>query len=149
MSIKTVSLYVFIILLFGCSSIHKSYKSKTDGSNGKFDSTNHNYNLDYQGKGSLDYRGELVLFFFTWINLEKVVSIVLKDSFRLHEVLINLDKKNVSVEFKKNTSSNLPIVLDSFQDSMLAKKILGEALLWINRSIDFEVVNSTGDYLCF
>ena len=149
MSIKTVGLYVFITLLLGCSSLHKSYKSKTDGSKAEFDSTNHIYNSDYQGKGSINYRGELVLFLFTWINREKAISIVLKDSFKLNEVLIILDKKNASVELKKITSSNLPIVLDSFKDNMLAKKILGEALFWINRSIDFEVENSTGDHLCF
>ena len=148
MSIKTVSLYVFIILLLGCSSIHKSYKPKNDISKKEFDSTNYNYNLDYQGKGSINYRGELALFIFTWINREKVTSIVLNDSFKLNEVLIILDKKNVSVELKKITSSNLPIVLDSFKDNMLAKKILREALLWINRSIDFKVANSTGDYFC-
>ena len=148
MSIKTVSLYVFIILLLGCSSIHKSYKSKNDVSKKEFDSTNYNYNLDYQGKGSINYRGELALFIFTWINREKVISIVLNDSFKLNEVLIILDKKNVSVELKKITSSNLPIVLDSFKDNMLAKKILREALLWINRSIDFKVANGTGDYFC-
>ena len=93
MSIKTVGLYVFITLLLGCSSLHKSYKSKTDGSKAEFDSTNHKYNSDYQGKGSINYRGELVLFLFTWINREKAISIVLKDSFKLNEVLIILDKK--------------------------------------------------------
>ena len=115
MSIKTVSLYVFIILLLGCSSIHKSYKSEYNVSKKEFDSTNYNNNLDYQGKGSINYRGELVLFLFTWINREKAISIVLKDSFKLNEVLIILDKKNASVELKKITSSNLPIVLDSFK----------------------------------
>ena len=125
----------------------KAINQKNDISKKEFDSTNYNYNLDYQGKGSINYRGELALFIFTWINREKVISIVLNDSFKLNEVLIILDKKNVSVELKI-TSSNLPIVLDSFKDNMLAKKILREALLWINRSIDFKVANGTGDYFC-
>lgn len=149
MSIRIFGLYVFIVLFLGCSSIHKSYKSKNNFYKEGFDSITHNYNLDYHGKGSINYRGDLFIFLVTWISREKVISIVLKDPLKINEVLIILDKKNLSVELKNITSSNLSIVLESFKGNLLAKKILGEVLLWINNSIDFEVANSSEDYSCY
>ena len=149
MSIRTASLCVIIVFFSGCSSINDNYKLKNDVSKEVFDLTSYNYNLDYHGKGSINYRGELILFLFTWINREKLISIVITDPFKINEVLIILDKKNVFVESKRFTSSNSSIVLDSFKDNLFAKKILGEVLLWIKKSIDFEAADSSEDNSCY
>ena len=124
MSIKTVSLYVQY-----CFSDAHPFTKAINQNDIKKELTQLTIYNSTTKVSSINYCGVSTL--FAWINREKVTSIVLND-FKLNEVLIILDKKNVSVELKKITSSNFPIVLDSFKDNMLAKKILREALFWIN-----------------
>ena len=137
-----------MFFVLGCSSVNKFHQPKNDVSvQGPFTSP-YNYDLNYYGKGSINYRGELIIFLFRWINREGVISVVIKDTFEMNEILITLDRENVSMDLKKISWGRFQIHIESFRDNSLSRKALKEVLLWINKSIYSEFANKSEDYSC-
>ena len=148
MRVRSAIFYVLLIFILGCSSINKYHQPKSDVSiQGSSTSTN-NYSLNYYGKGSINYREELIIFLFKWINQDKIISIVIRDPFEINEIIFTLDKKSSSLDFKKISWGQIPIDMESFRNNLFVRKVLKEVLFWISKEIDSEQANKSDDYSC-
>ncbi len=137
-----------MFFVLGCSSVNKFHQTKHDVSLQGADTSPYNQYFNYYGKGSINYRGELIIFLFRWINRENIISLVIKDPFEMNEILITLDGENVSMNLKKISWGRFQIHIESFKDNSLSRKALKEVLLWINKSIYSEFANKSEDYSC-
>ena len=148
MRIRSFIFCLSLVFVLGCSSINKYYQPKKDFSLQEGNASLNNYNFNYKGKGSIDYRGELIIFLFRWINQEKVISILIRDPFEINEISITLNKKNVSMDFKKISWGQFQIDIESFRDNLLARKVLREVVFWINKDMNSGLANKSKDNYC-